>query len=134
MTIGQPLALTFILISTWSFCQHDFSKIPEATDSTYGYTDTNPLEMKKGNPGKSIGYSYDFLSGLATPDDKLLKFVQRSTVTNPKNEKHAVPPGDKAQLLDRYIFVTHERKDTLIIYVDIYHKGDLRIPIGLKYK
>ena len=120
ITMGQLLAFTFILISTWSFGQPDFSKIPKATDSTYGYTDTNPLKMKKGNPGRSIGYAYDFLSGLATPDDKDLKFVQRYAVENPKNKK--VKSELNHRQLDKYIFVTHQKKDTLTIYVDIYRK------------
>jgi hypothetical protein len=114
-----------------------------STDSTYGYTDTNPLKMKRGNPGKSIGYSYDFLEGLKTIDDKKLKFVQRVTVDNPNykrakveltNRYTGMPLSGKGQQLDKYIFLTFEKKDTVTIYVDIYRKGTLKIPMGLKYK
>jgi hypothetical protein len=128
----QQLTISLIFLSSWCFGQPDFSDIPVSTDSTYGYTDTNPLKMKKGNPGKSIGYSYDFLSGLTTPDNRSLRFVQRSTVENPKNNE---PKSNaSSQQLDQYIFVTHDKKDTLTIYVDIYRKADLLIPLGLKYR
>ena len=139
----QQLIIIFIGISGWCYGQPDFSEVPESTDSTYGYTDTNPIKLKKGNPERSIGYSYDFLSGLATPDNKGLRFVQRYSVENPKNDKgerqlnnrySGKPMTGKGELLDKYVFVTHEKKDTLTIYVDIYRKGELRIPVGLKYR
>lgn len=122
-----PLLMSLPMFSICSFAQPDFSRLPYATDSTYGYTATNPLHMKKGNPGRSIGYAYDFLSGLATPDLKSLRFVERNTVDNPRSNN----PGTS---LDEYIFVTRVEKDTLVIYVDIHRKGKLRIPMGLKYK
>jgi hypothetical protein len=128
----QQLTISLIFLSSCCFGQPDFSEIPVSADSTYGYTDTNPLKMKRGNPGNSIGYSYDFLSGLATPDNRPLKFVQRYTVENPENNDDK--PNSSDRQLDKYIFVTHEKNDTLTIYVDIYQKADLRIPVGLKYR
>lgn len=125
--MALKLALALLFFSTWCLAQPDFSKVPQATDSTYGYTATNPLKLKKGNPQKSIGYSYDFLNILVTRDNKPLKFVQRRTIGNPEMSKR------EAQL-DKYVFLTHARKDTVTIYVDIYSKGNLRIPLGLKYK
>ncbi len=128
----------FILLTSWSSAQRDFSAMGVATDSTYGYTDTNPLRMKKGNFGESIGYSYDFLTGLSTTDDQTLKFVQRHTVDNPQYGDSGAPGASGAQKnrdeLDKDIFVTSREKDTVTIYVDIYRRGDLRIPVGLKYR
>jgi hypothetical protein len=130
--MAQQLTISLIFLSSWCFGQTDFSDIPVSTDSTYGYTDTNPLKMKRGNPGKSIGYSYDFLSGLTTLDNKGLRFVQRSTVENPENNEAKSNASNRQ--LDKYIFVTHDKKDTLTIYVDIYRKADLLVPLGLKYR
>ncbi|MEX1239250.1 MAG: hypothetical protein WEB30_06020 [Cyclobacteriaceae bacterium] len=143
ITIINIIIWTFIFIPTWTFAQTDFSRTAVSIDSTYGYTDTNPLRMKIGNVGKSIGYSYDFLHGLTTHDDQKLKFVQRTTVdnpnykrsrtqlTNPDTEMSLRPKGSE---LDRYIFFTSKEKDTVTIYVDVYRKGTLKIPIGLKFK
>lgn len=139
----QILTLTLTFITTWIFGQSDFSRITASTDSTYGYTDTNPLKMKKGNHGKSIGYSYDFMNGLKTHDNQKLKFLQRSGVDNPKHKKPKVKstdrqPGtaltDQTEQLDKYIFLTSEKKDTLTIYVDLHNRGSLKFPVGLKHK
>ena len=136
--IATPI---FMFISTWGFGQSDFLRVSASTDSTYGYTDQNPLRMKHGNLGKSIGYSYDFLLGLKTTDDQTLKFVQRITVDNPKYKKpkyQSVNGGSGAPVngsqLDKYTFLTSRKKDTVIIYVDVFHRGELKIPIGLKYE
>lgn len=137
------LTLTLILISTWGCGQSDFSRLSVTTDSTYGYTDTNPLKLKKGNPEKSIGYSYDFLHGLRTHDDQKLKFVKRTTVDNPNYKRPNVqstdphtgtPINEKGSKLDKYIFLTSGNKDTVTIYVDVHRRGDLKIPMGLTYK
>ena len=137
----KVLTLALIFISTWTFGQKDFLRLSESEDSTYGYTDMNPLKMKSGNLGKSIGYSYDFLQGLTTHDDQKLRFVQRITVDNPNYKRSRttssdaeMPPGPKGSQLDKYIFFTSEKKDTVTIYVDVYRKGRLKIPMGLKFE
>ena len=132
-----------LLITTWSFGQSDFSYLTISTDSTYGYTDKNPLKMKKGNQGKSIDYSIVFLKNLRTTDNQKLELVQRFTVDDPNhvrpktqltNRYTGMPISGKLGLLDKYYFVTAEKRDTLTIYVDIYNKGELKIPKGLKIK
>jgi len=48
------------------------------------------------------------------------------------NRYTGMPMNGKLGLLDQYYFLTSEKKDTLTIYVDIYNKGELKIPKGLK--
>jgi hypothetical protein len=124
-------------MSTWTFRQSDFSGLTFSTDSTYGYTNKNPLKMKKGNQQKNVGYSIDFLKSLRTHDDQKLELIQRFTVedTNhvkPKtqltNRYTGMPLSGKLGFLDRYHFVTSETRDTVTIYVDIYNKEELQIP------
>lgn len=135
--------LVLIFTSARGCGQSDFSGITVSMDSTYGYTDENPLRLKKGNPGESIGHSYDFLHGLRTHDDQKLKFVKRITVDNPNYKRPNVqskgphtgtPIIEKGNKLDKYIFLTSGNKDTVIIYVDVHRRGDLKIPMGLMYK
>jgi hypothetical protein len=143
MTKAKILTAILIVITTWTFGQKDFSRLTQSADSTYGYTENNPLRMKKGSLGKSIGYSYDFLHGLKTSDNQKLKFLQRTTVENPgtRPSKTALTnrytgsrlSGDGGEL-DKYLFLTVGRKDTVIIFVDIYKRGDLKIPVGLKFE
>jgi hypothetical protein len=49
------------------------------------------------------------------------------------NRFTGMPLNGKLGLLDEYIFLVSEKMDTIRIYVDIYNKGDLFIPKGLKY-
>ena len=134
---------TLIFFSTIVYGQKGFSKLKSSTDSTFGYTNLNPLKLKKGNQGKSIDNSYTFLSGLKTIDNQTLTLLFRSTTKNPtykepsiriNNRFTGMPISGKLGLLDKYVFLTSNRKDTVTLFVDIYNKGDLFLPVGLKYE
>ena len=45
-----------------------------------------------------------------------------------------MPVGGNLGLLDKYVFVTSNTKDTVKLFVDIYSKGELMVPIGLKFE
>ena len=125
-----------------SFGQTNFVKLDTSPDSTYGYTAQNPLKLKKGNPQKSIDYSYSFLAGLKTKDDQALIYLSRFTTSSPGYKEPAIrlnnrftgSPSGKSGLLDNYFFLTSVTKDTINVFVDIYNKGTLMVPIGLKYQ
>ena len=126
-----------------SFGQNNFIKLDNSTDSSYGFTAQNPLKLKKGNPEKSIDYSYSFLAGLKTQDDQALIFLSRFTTSSPTYKEPAIrlnnrftglPISGKSGLLDNYFFLTSVTKDTISVFVDIYNKGTLMVPIGLKYQ
>lgn len=114
----------------------NFAKLPQSTDSTYGYSAYNPLKLKKGDPVESVGNSKKFLNGLKTVTDQSLIILGRSGVEDPNYKE---PPGGilaslgDGGILDRYRLVNSITKDTIILYVDIYHKDKLMIPLGLKY-
>ena len=131
-----------ISISCQVFSQKDFSTLVSSNDSTYGYSNINPLKMKKGDQQKSIEYSIKFLKGLRTIDNHKLNYMMRYSVGDPNYNRSSVhltnrftgmPLNGKLGLLDEYIFLVSEKMDTIRIYVDIYNKGDLLIPKGLKY-
>ena len=67
----------------------------------------------------------------------------RATTDNPSYNEPAIkiegrntrmPLSGKLGLLDKYVFLTSNTKDTVTLFVDIYNKGDLFLPIGLKYE
>ncbi|MEO7766582.1 MAG: hypothetical protein ABIS01_04115 [Ferruginibacter sp.] len=134
---------TFIFISTIVYGQKEFSKLTSSTDSTFGYSNLNPLKLKKGNQGKSIDNTYKFLSGLKTLDNQTLTLLFRATTDNPaykepsikiNNRFTGMPISGKLGFLDKYVFLTSSTKDTVTLFVDIYNKGDLFLPVGLKYE
>ncbi len=134
---------TLIFFSTIVYGQKNFSKLMTSTDSTFGYTNLNPLKLKNGNQGKSVDNSYKFLAGLKTLDNQTLTLLFRATTENPtykepsikiNNRFTGMPINGKLGLLDKYVFLTSTTKDTVTLFVDIYNKGDLFLPVGLKYE
>lgn len=133
---------TLLFFVNTSYGQKDFTKLLNSTDSSYGYTAKNPLKLKKSNQGKSITNPYNFLSGLRTQDNQTLTLLFRATTDNPNYKEPAIkinnrytrmPINGKLGLLDKYVFLTSNTKDTVTIFIDIYNKGTLLLPIGLKY-
>lgn len=137
------LIVTLLISAKTSYGQKDFLSLPASTDSLYGYTARNPLKLKKGNQEKSIANANIFLSGLTTQDGQLLGLLFRATTSNPTYKEPAIkinnrytgmPLNGKTGILDKYVFLTSNTKDTVTLYVDIYSKGELLLPIGLKYE
>jgi|SRR5665647_364146 len=134
---------TLLLFAKVSYGQKDFLKLINTADSSYGYTAQNSLKLKKGNQAKSIAYSHSFLAGLKTEDNQTLSLLFIATVDDPNykepgikinNRFTGIPINGKLGLLDKYIFLTSETKDTIKLFVDIYNKGTLMLPVGLKYE
>jgi len=137
------IVATLIFCSTTVYGQKVFSKLGTSTDSTFGYTNLNPLKLKKGNQGKSIDNSQIFLAGLKTLDNQSLTFLFRSSEKDHSYKEPAIrinnrfngmPISGKLGILDKYVFLTSITKDTVTLFVDIYNKGDLFLPVGLKYE
>ena len=129
------LVITLSAIVNISFGQN-FSKLQQSTDSSYGYSANNPLKLRKGDPVGGVANSKKFLQGLRTEDGQELIIASRSGVNDPNYKEK--PGGIAANLgdggiLDMYELVTSVTKTKIILYVDIYNKGGLMIPIGLKY-
>jgi hypothetical protein len=131
----------FLLLINSLRAQNDFSKLTNSVDSSYGYTAQNPVKLKKGDQVKSIKNSYHYLSGLKTQDSQSLNLLYRSSLQNPNFKEPAIRltyrysgmPVGNLGILDRYVFLTSNTKDTIVIYIDIYGKGELKLPVGLKY-
>ncbi len=135
--------VTLLCLTKASFGQKDFTKLVTSTDSSYGYSPQNPLKLKKGNQGKMIINSEMFLSRLKTQDNRSLTYLFRTTVSDPNYKKPKIklnnrytgmPLSGKLGLLDRYVFLTSNTNDTVRLFVDIYNKGTLMLPIGLKFE
>jgi hypothetical protein len=146
--VNLKIALITILavglsLTKSSYAQKSFNNLALATDSSYGYSAENPIKLKKGNQEKSIANSYNFLAGLKTSDGQSLTLLSRAATRDPKYKEPAIkinnrytgmPLNGKLGLLDKYTFLTSTSKDTIKVYIDIYNKGTLLMPIGLKYE
>jgi hypothetical protein len=141
--ISFLLFFTIIFFSKKASGQKDFTKLTTAADSSFGYTAENPLKLKKGSLSKSIDNTYKFLFGLKTLDNQSLTLLFRTSLSDPaykepgikiNSRQTGLPLSGKLGILDKYVFLTSTTKDSIILFVDIYNKGSLFLPAGLKYE
>lgn len=119
-----------------------FSSVEPAQNEDYGYTSTEPVEIKNGPLESSIHSSYYFMSRLRTEEGENLNLVGRSSVRNPNyqstglnNRYTGQPIGGGGMLLDRYVLtLANNPSDTIIIFINPYKKGKVKIPKGLKFE
>jgi hypothetical protein len=126
-----------------SHAQQPFRNLPNATDSTYGYSGMNPIRLRKGNTEKSILQQMNYLSGLTTADRQRLVLLSHSSVADPGSKEPFINVNDRfskspanasTRVLDKYVFLTADTKDTITLFIDIYNKGEVMLPVGLKYE
>lgn len=123
-----------------SMAQKSFVRLQQATDSTYGYAADNPVRLKNGDTNKSIINEMNYLSGLITADKQRLVLLARTAVADPRARQVSVndrfggkPLNGKEGILDKYVFLTADTNDTITLFIDIYNKEEVRLPVGLRY-
>ncbi len=102
-----------------------------ATDNNYGYNESNPVKV--GGVNESVGPLNErrFLNALTGPNGERVTYFREGSCCIFKT-----PNGmfNNSGLLDRYRVTWEGTKDTFDIYINMYDKGDLFIPIGFKAK
>jgi hypothetical protein len=142
MKIIILLGLILLVSSCVVSNQKYFAEIKPSEDKLYGYTAKNPVKIKNGELQTSIQSSYYFLSRLRTADGRGFKLIYRASVENPNyrstpftNRYTGMPIGSGGMILDEYHLIPIEGKpDTVIIFINPYVKGDIKIPMGLKFE
>ena len=120
-----------------------FRTVSEADRKSYGYDFRDPIKIKNGSLTSSINSSNYFLSKLKTDKGEPLKIVGRSSVINPNykgspiglyNRNTGMPIGGGGMILDEYHLLPRDNSvDTIKIYLNPYEKGEVKIPMGLKF-
>ena len=138
------LIVGFILTSCVVSNPKFFSATTQTEDPSYGYTSENPIAIKNADLNNSIGSSYYYLSRLRTEKGNKLKLVQRYSVSNPNYKEPAIPLINRytgqplsygsGPLLDFYILLPENENDTIELYINPYLKGEIKIPVGLKFE
>jgi len=139
LLIVISLILTSCVVSNPKY----FANVTSIEDSSYGYTAENPIKIKNGDLNNSIRSSYYYISKLRTEKGNKLKLIQRYSVVNPNYKEPAVPLINRytgqplngnGPILDVYILVPEHETDTIKLYINPYKKGDVKIPVGLKFE
>jgi hypothetical protein len=134
LALSLMLSLSACVVTTTQY----FSRVKETTDSTYGYTIENPIMIKNGDLFSSNGAANYFLTRLSTLKGNYLINLRRETIRNP-----AYTPPDLSSrmprtkgngpLLNVYYLVPNNEADTIRLYINPYLKGQVKVPVGLKF-
>jgi len=107
-------------------------QLQTAPDSSYGYSPSNPVCLGYYPPQQSISFSYLYLFQLRNQNNRPFIVERQGSIADPKMEKlfdfGITPAGG---ILDIYHLIQPDHQDTLVLYIDIYHAGQLYIPQGL---
>ena len=98
-----------------------------AEDKSYGYTESNPVKVGGANESSGPKNERRFLNGLLGPNGEEIKYSRAGSCCPFKTPNGLF--GDSG-MLDRYQVTWAGSSDTLDIFINMYDKGDLRIPVG----
>jgi len=105
-----------------------FELLEISTDPTYGFSETNPIQV--GGVDKQSGPLNErrFLNALAGPNGEEVEYFRLGSCCPIKSKKD--PLGFGMVMLDNYRVTWKGSKDTVSIYINMYDYGTLKAPKG----
>jgi hypothetical protein len=98
------------------------------TDSSYGYSEKNPIKVGGFNNGPANQRAY--LNSLTGPNGEALSYNRSGSCCHFETKSSPYGMG----LLDKYQVTYQNKKDTVTLYINMYDKGPLKAPVGFKFK
>ena len=101
-----------------------------STDSTYGLSEKNPIQV--GGTDKNEGPLNErrFLNALSGPNGERISYYRAGSCCPVKSKNGFM---DMA-MLDNYIVTWEGSKDTISIFINMYDYGELKAPVGFSIK
>ena len=100
-------------------------------DKTYGFEESNPVKVGGASESSGPKNEQRFLNALLGPNGEKIKYFRVGSCCPFKTPNGLI---NNTGMLDRYSVYWTGGKDTLSIYINMYDKGDLKIPVGLTAK
>ncbi|WP_242667531.1 2-dehydro-3-deoxyphosphooctonate aldolase [Flavobacterium sp. AJR] len=109
-----------------------FHLLDQSSDKSYGFTESNPIKV--GGRSESMGPKNErrFLSALKGPNGETVRFYREGSCC--LFETPNVEKGMKGSLDTYKVYWEDMTDDTLRIYINMYDKDSLMIPVGLTSK
>ena len=101
-----------------------------ATDKKYGYNPDYPVNVFYGNTLNDTINQRRYLKSLAGPKGEIISYVKVGTCC-PFPSKHSTMG---AGFLDVYEVKWQGQKEPIKLYLNIYEKGALKVPVGMGLK
>ncbi|KUJ53075.1 hypothetical protein [Chryseobacterium sp. JAH] len=129
----KKLLLSTIMIIILSSCGTVKTTAESSTDSspedaTYGFTEKNPVKV--GGVGNGPLNERNYLNALTGPNGEKVSYERDGSCCEFKSKNSPFGMG----LLDRYAVTYEGKKDTVIIYLNMYDKAKTMAPVGFKMK
>lgn len=124
------LYLTLLLLflsacsSTKSISQSTTNNKKAVYDSTYGYTQDNPIKVGGGNAGPLREREY--LNNLKGPNGESINYTRKGSCCPFKTKNGFMGGG----MLDIYIITWEKQKAPVTLYLNMYDKAKLKAPVG----
>lgn len=99
-------------------------------DKTYGYSESNPIKVGGVSEREGPLNQRRFLDALYGPNNKKMIYWRAGSCCPIETSAGFNNLG----MLDKYRAVEIGSSDTLTLYINMYDKGDLKIPMGLQAK
>jgi hypothetical protein len=101
-----------------------------ATDDSYGYSQNNPIEVGGALQQEGPLNERRFLNGLMGPENQPISYYRQGSCCVFKTPNGFSGTG----LLDVYIVLWNDQRDSVSLYINMYDEGELFVPVGLKSK
>ncbi|TDD98715.1 2-dehydro-3-deoxyphosphooctonate aldolase [Flavobacterium cellulosilyticum] len=113
------------LIDNTTFVITEFSN-----DIKYGYDKDYPINIYYGYNGTTTINQERFLNALAGPKGEKITYTQLESCCPFPTKRNEMGVG----LLDKYELKWEGQKKPVILYLNIYEKGVIMVPFGLRLK
>ena len=100
-------------------------------DKSYGYDKSNPIKVGGSKESSGPRNERRFLNAMLGPNGEEVKYFRAGSCCAFKTPNALM---DNTGMLDRYRLTWTGSSDTLSIYLNMYDKGDLMVPVGLTAK
>jgi len=104
--------------------------VVQSIDKSYGYTERNAIKV--GSEGGSGPLNERrFLNALLGPNGEAITYTRTGSCCAFKTPNGMI---DNMGMLDRYSITVAGNSSPIILYLNMYDKGDLQIPVGFTAK
>jgi len=98
------------------------------SDATYGYTEKNPIKVGGNSNGPANERKY--LNSLSGPNGETISYMRTGSCCAFETKNSPFGSG----MLDAYAVTYEGKKDTVMLYLNMYDKAALKAPVGFKFK
>ncbi len=101
-----------------------------AEKKTYGYTEKNPIKVGDGNASNGPLYERKYLNALAGPNGEEITYTRLGSCCMFKTKNGIMGGG----MLDMYELKWKGNNKGVVLYINMYDSGEMKVPVGLTLK